>query len=104
MSVGSNLKLLFVINPVAGPNPASWKDIISNYFTEKPFIAEYFILEKKSDIDKIRKKINDFLPDRVVAVGGDGTVTMVAKLVAVTNSTLGILPAGSANGKGFYDR
>jgi YegS/Rv2252/BmrU family lipid kinase len=98
MSDGSNLKLLFVINPVAGPDDTSWEEIIRNYFTGKGFTVEYFILDKKPDTNSIRKKIKDFSPERVIAVGGDGTVTMVAKLVAETSSALGILPAGSANG------
>lgn len=98
MSDSSNLKLLFVINPVAGPNDTSWEEIIRNYFTEKPFSVEYYILGKQPDIEGIKKKIKEFSPARVIAVGGDGTVTMVAKLVAETKSALGILPAGSANG------
>ena len=98
MSNSSNLKLLFVINPVAGSNDTSWEELIRNYFTGKPFTVEYFILEKKPDIEGIRKKIKEFSPERVIAVGGDGTVTMVAKIVAQTKAALGIIPAGSANG------
>lgn len=98
MSDSSNLKLLFVINPVAGPNNTSWEEIIRNYFTERPFTVDYFILDEKPDTNLIKKKIKEFSPDRVVAVGGDGTVTLVAKLVANTKAALGILPAGSANG------
>jgi diacylglycerol kinase family enzyme len=37
-------------------------------------------------------------PDRVIAVGGDGTVQMAAKQLLGTDIPLGILPAGSANG------
>lgn len=98
MSDSSNLKLLFVINPVAGPNDTSWEEIIRNYFTGKPFTVEYLILNQKPDIGEIKKKIEEFSPARVIAVGGDGTVTMVAKLVAEAKKVLGILPAGSANG------
>ena len=41
------------------------------------------------------EKIN---PEYVIAVGGDGTVTMLANILAGTDTPLGILPAGSANG------
>lgn len=98
MSDSGNLKLLFVINPLAGANDTSWEELIRNYFTEKPFITDYLILDKKPDIVAIKKKIQDFSPDRVIAVGGDGTVTMVAKIVAETKAALGIIPGGSANG------
>ena len=35
---------------------------------------------------------------RIVAVGGDGTVTLIAKQLLGTDIIMGILPAGSANG------
>ncbi len=98
MSGTNGLKLLFVINPVAGPGNNSWQDIISNYFTGKSFETDYYILEKTPDTAKLKTHIELTKPDRVIAVGGDGTVTMVAKLIAGSNMALGILPAGSANG------
>ncbi|MEJ7625255.1 MAG: YegS/Rv2252/BmrU family lipid kinase [Ferruginibacter sp.] len=94
----SNLKLLFVINPGAGPNNEVWEDIISKYFIDKPFEVKYLVLDKKPDIQQIKNKIKEFAPGKVIAVGGDGTVTMVAKIVAEAKKILGILPAGSANG------
>jgi len=39
-----------------------------------------------------------FKPDKVVAVGGDGTVSFVAECLLQNNIPLGVLPAGSANG------
>ncbi len=94
--MNGSLKLLFVINARAGANKLSWQDMISNYFTGKQHDINYFILEK--NIDELKKKIAVIHPDRVIAVGGDGTVALVAKLIAGTNAALGILPAGSANG------
>jgi diacylglycerol kinase family enzyme len=38
------------------------------------------------------------LPHKVIAVGGDGTVKLVAACLLHTKISLGILPAGSANG------
>jgi YegS/Rv2252/BmrU family lipid kinase len=98
MNGNSDLKLLFVINPVAGSTNYSWQDIISKYFTGKSITLDYYILEKKFDIEKLKKHIADIKPNRVIAVGGDGTVTMVARIIAGTEMALGILPSGSANG------
>jgi YegS/Rv2252/BmrU family lipid kinase len=98
MTENSNLKLLFVINPVAGPDNTSWEEIIRNYFTEKPFNIAFLVLDTKPHIINIENKIKEFSPAKVIAVGGDGTVTLVAKIVAGTKAALGILPAGSANG------
>ena len=46
----------------------------------------------------IRQKIASFSPDRVIAVGGDGTIKLLAECLMHTKTSLGILPAGSANG------
>lgn len=94
----SNVKILFVINPAAGPDDNSWEEIISDFFKDKNFQVEYFLLEKKPDLSKLEKAILTLEPAKVVAVGGDGTITMVAKVVAKTKTVLGILPGGSANG------
>ncbi|MFT3910482.1 MAG: diacylglycerol kinase family protein [Ferruginibacter sp.] len=94
--MNGSLKLLFVINARAGANNISWQDMISNYFTGKQHDINYFILEK--NVSELKKNIAALQPHRVIAVGGDGTVALVAKLIAGTNAALGILPAGSANG------
>lgn len=46
----------------------------------------------------IKDKIAAVQPARVIAVGGDGTVKLVAECLLHTPMALGILPAGSANG------
>jgi YegS/Rv2252/BmrU family lipid kinase len=94
----SNVKILFVINPVAGPGNNSWEEIIRDYFKDKNYEIVFFSLGKDPKKSALEKEINRLSPARVVAVGGDGTVSMVAKIVAKTKSALGILPAGSANG------
>lgn len=98
MNGNTERKLLFVINPGAGSNNVSWQDIISNYFTGNKATPEFYILEQKPVVDKLQKKIKELNPIKVIAVGGDGTVTMLARIVAGTDIALGILPAGSANG------
>lgn len=98
MTDNGKLKILFIINPVSGTANKSWEEIINNYFREKPFEVCLFFIPKESNIDAIKEKIRTFQPKKIVAVGGDGTVTMVAKLVAESKLTLGIVPAGSANG------
>jgi YegS/Rv2252/BmrU family lipid kinase len=56
------------------------------------------MLEGRNDAESLQHQINKMNPDRVVAVGGDGTVQMAAKQLLRTGIPLGILPAGSANG------
>ena len=61
-------------------------------------MIEIFMLTGEHDAESLRYWINKMNPDRVVAVGGDGTVQMAAKSLMGTKIPLGILPAGSANG------
>jgi YegS/Rv2252/BmrU family lipid kinase len=94
-----NFKVLFVINPGAGSKSGpNWEEAIRAHFEGLPHIVYYFMLDDKHGADELEQFIHSIQPDRVVAVGGDGTVTLVAKLVKGSKMALGILPAGSANG------
>ena len=93
------LHLLFVVNPVSGGNDKTdWQKSITEYFHEKPHTADIFLLNGNDDQPRLQKQIEQLAPEMVVAVGGDGTVKMVAELIRDTSIILGILPAGSANG------
>jgi len=93
------LKLLFVINPVSGgKEKQDWESSIREYFKDIPHMAEFYLLNGESDKRSLQHYIETLNPDRVVAVGGDGTVKMVTELLKETSIPLGIIPAGSANG------
>src|SRR5215210_7458157 len=93
------LKLLFIINPISGGKEKhDWEAAIRTYFKEKPHHTEFYLLTGKDDETSIRHHLESVKPDRVIAVGGDGTVKMIAEMVKETPLPMGILPAGSANG------
>jgi diacylglycerol kinase (ATP) len=93
------LKFLFAINPVSGgKSKNNWKEAITDYFKSRPHPVETYLLMGKNDADQLTNKIKQLKPDRVIAVGGDGTVNMVARILLGTGIPMGILPAGSANG------
>ena len=98
MSQVDNMKLLFVINPVSGNNNTAWADVISEYFAGLHHSIELLELDENCEPATIIAKIDSFKPDKVVAVGGDGTIKLVAECLLQKNIPLGILPAGSANG------
>lgn len=99
MGENTSLKLLFVINPASGrKSGVNWQETIGNYFAELPHIVYYFTLDGKHGADELEQYIKSIQPDRVIAVGGDGTVSLVSKLVMHSSMAMGILPAGSANG------
>ena len=91
-------RILFVINSNSGSNSTDWKIIINDYFMHLNYEIELYFLTKNCNIETIKDKINLFSPSQVVAVGGDGTVKLVAECILKTPIVLGILPAGSANG------
>lgn len=93
------MKLLFIINPVSGgKSKENWKARITDFFKSLPHSIQLFVLSGGDDSSAIRNHISNWRPDRVVAVGGDGTIKAVAEHLLGTNIPLGIIPAGSANG------
>lgn len=95
----SNLKILFVLNPVSGGKKKfDWENAIRNYFKDLAHTIEIYILTGKDDTGSVDYWIKKLSITRVVAVGGDGTVALLAKHLLGSNLSMGILPAGSANG------
>lgn len=93
------LKILFVINPVSGGKEKhNWEAAIRQFFKDKPHAIEFYLMTGSNDKISIQHHIDRMRPARVVAVGGDGTVKMLAELLKETPISLAILPAGSANG------
>jgi diacylglycerol kinase (ATP) len=92
-------KMLFVINPISGgKTKTEWETSIKDFFKPLPFDIHLFVLDGENDRESIAYWIDALNPAVVVAVGGDGTVSLVAKQVLGKEIALGILPAGSANG------
>lgn len=93
------LKFLFVINPVSGgKTKQNLEASIHDFFRPLHHQVEFFLMDGKNDAASLTHWIDSWKPDRVVAVGGDGTVSVVAKKLMGTDVPMGILPAGSANG------
>jgi diacylglycerol kinase (ATP) len=91
--------ILFVVNPISGGrDKKSYQDAIEKYFAPLPHKIDLFILNDKNNAQCLEQRIKKLKPQIVVAVGGDGTVRMVAKQILNTDIILGIVPAGSANG------
>jgi diacylglycerol kinase (ATP) len=98
MNAADNHKFLFIINRSSGTNTPDWQKIIADYFTAFNHIVEVYQLPNDFNVKSIIEKIVLFSPNRVIAVGGDGTIKLVAECLMHTKTPLGILPAGSANG------
>lgn len=92
------LKLLFIINKGSGKDDTDWKKLIQDHFQSTGHIVELFDLPDSCNPTDIQQKIEEVKPDRAIAVGGDGTIKLVAECCLKAHIPLGILPAGSANG------
>ncbi len=88
---------LFVLNKKSGNNATNWKQEIENYFTNKNIAIQFYEM-KGEDEKPLKLQIKQLNPDKVIAVGGDGTVSFLTKVLLHSKIAMGILPAGSANG------
>lgn len=98
METKTGLNFFFIVNPGSGTDTPDWQEIITNYFKDSIHRVEIHKLQGDFNNQSIREKIASSTPDRVIAVGGDGTVKLLATCLMDTKIPLGILPAGSANG------
>lgn len=93
------MKILFVVNPASG-NTSNNKAVlrVHELAVQKGFDFKFFYTRGRSDDEAIQHQISEYKPDRVIAGGGDGTVQLVARNLIGTETLMGILPLGSANG------
>lgn len=92
------MKLLFIINPGSGNGEINFCDVITDYFETLEHTAQLYTLTLNCSLDKVKGTIASSKADRVIAVGGDGTIKLVAECLLQTETPMGIIPAGSANG------
>ncbi|MDR2465948.1 MAG: YegS/Rv2252/BmrU family lipid kinase [Prevotellaceae bacterium] len=93
------LRIAYLINPASGTND---KKIVADYIAAKSdpsrFASEIYFTRSVGDATLKAAEFAAAGFDRVVAVGGDGTVNEVAKGLTGTAAALGIIPMGSGNG------
>ncbi|MFD1292346.1 diacylglycerol/lipid kinase family protein [Lutibacter holmesii] len=93
------MKILFIVNPISGG------------VDKEPFLKEatsicdfyginfkIFKTTGKNDEQEVLKVLENYNPDKVASVGGDGTTLFTAIALLNTNYPMGIIPLGSANG------
>ena len=91
--------IIIVVNPVSGAFEK--KEIVySTLLFAKNENLESILYETSGtkDVENIKNLYNIHKPERIIIIGGDGTIRMVAEAIAKEDVILGIIPAGSANG------
>lgn len=93
-------KFLFIINPISGGlDKSKYLNKLRQIFHSQQKTFEVFETQGvEEDYANAQKAIDNFQPDVVVAVGGDGTCNFVADLIIDKDVLFGIVPLGSANG------
>jgi YegS/Rv2252/BmrU family lipid kinase len=92
-------RIAYIINPISGiTDKKSVVDHINKTADRNRFILEIYNTRCVGDGCRQAKEFADNGFDRVVAVGGDGTVNEVARGLLDSDTALGIIPLGSGNG------
>lgn len=91
--------ILLVVNPISGSiDKSEFIDASTLFATKENLNLVVCATTGNADVSKIRMLYDQHKPERVVVVGGDGTIKLVAEALETHDVIIGILPAGSANG------
>ncbi len=94
-----HLRAKLIFNPIAGearPYPVDIVDVIHEMQSWK-LVPEAYLVEPGCDLPRVVEKALGEGIRLFVVCGGDGTVSAVARSLAGTNATLGIIPIGTQN-------
>lgn len=92
-------RIAYIINPVSGTsNKQSIADYLYKTVDKNRYEPEIYFTRHAGDGARQAKEYAGLGFERVVAVGGDGTVNEIASGLLKTNTAMGIIPLGSGNG------
>lgn len=100
--MGEIKNVLLVVNPISGAMDKA--DLIEEIKKEVVIRkASLFVYETsgKEDVFKLKSRIEELKPCRIIIAGGDGTIKLVAESLNNNDIPIGIIPAGSANGLAY---
>jgi YegS/Rv2252/BmrU family lipid kinase len=92
-------RVLMVVNPISGGKDKS--DIVAEVkkqVSERNLDLQIYYTSGKGDNEALFSVIEEYDPQRIISVGGDGTIKLIAELLTDDSIPIGIIPAGSANG------
>ena len=97
------MRVLVVINPRSGrylkkPAAQHLETLLKDAANTRSFEYHILLMPGNDAQNVIAEKIRTYKPDVVAGAGGDGTINLLSKLLAHTETALLIIPLGSANG------
>jgi len=91
--------ILLVVNPISGGvDKSEFVDATALFASKENQNLILYTTSGEDDILKIKTLYKQYNPERIIIVGGDGTIKMVAEATESQDVIFGILPAGSSNG------
>ncbi|MCH6258562.1 diacylglycerol kinase family lipid kinase [Puniceicoccaceae bacterium K14] len=94
------MKVAFIINPISGKKAkgAYRRDRVDAFIESRKLDAVSWETERAGHAVELAERALDEKVDRVVCVGGDGTINEVAKGLINSNVSFAFVPMGSGNG------
>ncbi len=93
-------KILFIVNPVSGgKSKKPYLEAIDRFLDKEVYSYRTAFTEYSGHASELARDCEE---DTVVAVGGDGTVSEVARGLIGTGKTFGIIPCGSGDGLALH--
>ena len=91
------MSIYFVMNPKSGTTTTAQKNKVKLLVSKLPNV-QFLFTEYAGHATEIAQKAVIEGIEKVIAIGGDGTVNEVARGLMGSETTLGIIPIGSGNG------
>jgi diacylglycerol kinase (ATP) len=94
------MKIRFILNPHSGHNARRpWlADFIRTFITDRGLDAELVTTARPRHATELAQAALAAGCDRIIAVGGDGTMNEIAQALRHSRAALGLVPCGSGNG------
>jgi len=90
---------LLILNPISGGiDKTEIRNAVESFAKTNAISLHIFETTGEADEKKIAGLFKKLSSDRVIVVGGDGTVKMAADALEGEDVIIGLMPAGSANG------
>lgn len=91
--------ILLVVNPISGDlDKTEFVAAAVSYCKENALVPIIFYTTAGNDTAELKRLVIKHNPLRIIIIGGDGTIKLVANALQEIDVIFGIIPAGSANG------
>lgn len=93
-------KLVFIVNPISGKRDKGpeRKRRVDAFVAARGLNAKVWVTERAGHAPELAQQAIAEGADRLVCIGGDGTINEVGRVVVGTDREFGLVPMGSGNG------